>query len=226
MSGAVRAGGLVADNQGSVTDSYTTAFVIGEGLVAGLVANNQGTVSRSYVAGSVSEAGRSGSFAGSSPGGIADSYAAGSVSEAGRSGSFAGSSPGGIADSYAAGSVSGTGQHGSFAGSSQGSIVNSYVAGLPRVNGGSVPFVADDTGRGSDFLRTLQQLRCPTAPGRACAGRSTYSGWSAETWFFGDHRTLPVLRGFETPGKPLHLLAKWKIPVCLVAALGTSIGRT
>ena len=216
VSGAVRAGGLVADNQGSVTDSYTTAFVIGEGLVAGLVANNQGTVSRSYVAGSVSEAGRSGSFAGSSPGGIADSYEAGSVSEAGRSGSFAGSSPGGIADSYAAGSVSGTGQHGSFAGSSQGSIVNSYVAGLPRGNDGSVPFVADDTGRGSDFLRTLQQLRCPTAPGRACAGRSTYSGWSAETWFFGDHRTLPVLRGFETPGKPLHLLAKWKSPSALL----------
>ncbi len=190
VSGAVRAGGLVADNRGSVTDSYTTAFVTGEGLVAGLVADNQGTVSRSY--------------------------AAGSVSGAGQHGSFAGSSSGGITDSYAAGSVSGTGQHGSFAGSSPGGIADSYEAELPRVDGGSVPFVADDTGRGSDFLRTLQQLRCPTAPGLACAGRSTYSGWSAETWSFGDYRTLPVLRGFETPGKPLRLLAQWKSPSALL----------
>ena len=219
VSGAVRAGGLVADNQGSVTDSYTTAFVTGEGLVAGLVANNQGTVSRSYAAGSVFGAGQSGSFAGNSPGGIADSYAAESVPGAGQSGNFAGSSPGGIADSYAAESVPGAGQSGNFAGSSPGGIVNSYAATLPRVNGGNgggMPFVADDAGQGSDFLRTLQQLRCPTAPGLACAGRTTYSGWSAETWFFGDHRTLPVLRGFETPGKPLHLWAQWKSPSALL----------
>ena len=193
VSGAVRAGGLVADNQGSVTDSYTTAFVTGEGLVAGLVANNHGTVSRSY--------------------------AAGSVSGAGQTGSFAGSSSGGIADSYAAGSVSGTGQPGGFAGSSPGSITDSYATELPRVdggNGGSVPFVADDAGQGSGSLRTLQQLRCPTAPGLVCAGRSTYSGWSAETWFFGDYRRLPVLRGFETPGKPLRLYAQWKSPSALL----------
>ena len=193
VSGAVQAGGLVADNQGSVTDSYTTASVIGEGLVAGLVADNQGTVSRSY--------------------------AAGSVSGAGQHGSFAGSSSGGITDSYATGSVSGTGQPGGFAGSSPGGITNSYATELPRVdggNGGSVPFVADDAGQGSDFLRTLQQLRCPTAPGLACAGRSTYSGWSAETWSFGDYRMLPVLRGFETPGKPLHLRAQWKSPSALL----------
>ena len=167
VSGAVQAGGLIADNQGLVTDSYTTASVTGEGLVAGLVANNQGTVSRSYAAGSVSGTGRSGSFAGSSPGRIADSYA----------------------------------------------------AELPRVdggNGGSVPFVADDAGQGSGSLRTLQQLRCPTVPGLACAGRTTYSGWSAETWSFGDYRTLPVLRGFETPGKPLQLRAQWKSPSALL----------
>ena len=190
VSGAVQAGGLVADNQGSVTDSYTTASVTGEGLVAGLVANNQGTVSRSYAAGSVSGTGQHGSFAGSSPGGIDNSYAAESVPGAGQPGSFAGSSPGGIADSYAAKS--------------------------PRVNGGSVPFVADDAGQGSDLLRTLQQLRCPTAPGLVCAGRSTYSGWSAETWSFGDYRALPILRGFETPGKPLRLHAQWRSPSALL----------
>ncbi len=193
VSGAVRAGGLVADNQGSVTDSYTTAFVTGEGLVAGLVADNQGTVSRSYAAGSVSGAGRHGSFAGSSSGGIVDSYAAGFVSGTGQPGGFAGSSSGGIADSYAAALSRGNG-----------------------ANGGGMPFVADDTGQGSGSLRTLQQLRCPTAPGLACAGRSTYSGWSTETWSFGDHRTLPVLRGFETPGKPLRLLAQWKSPSSLL----------
>ena len=228
VSGAVWAGGLVADNRGLVTDSYTTASVIGEGLIAGLVANNQGTVSSSYAAGSVSGAGQHGSFAGSSPGGIDNSYATGSVSEAGQAGSFAGSSSGGIADSYAAGSVSGAGQAGSFAGSSPGGIVDSYATELPRVdgvNGGNVPFVADDAGQGSDFLRTLQQLRCPTAPGLACAGRSTYSGWSAETWSFGDYRTLPVLRGFETPGKPLRLYAQWKSPSALLLRWEPPLGE-
>ena len=216
VSGAGQHGSFAGSSPGGIVNSYAAGSVSGAGQPGSFAGSSPGGIDNSYAAESVPGTGQHGSFAGSSPGGVDNSYAAESVPGTGQHGSFAGSNPGGIANSYAAGSVSGAGQHGSFAGSSPGGIVNSYEAELPRVNGGSVPFVADDAGRGSDFLRTLQQLRCPTAPGRACAGRSTYSGWSAETWSFGDYRTLPVLRGFETPGKPLRLQAQWKSPSALL----------
>ena len=219
VSGAGQTGSFAGSSSGGITDSYAAGSVSGTGLHGGFAGSSPGGIADSYAAGSVPGTGQHGSFASSSPGGTVDSYAAGSVSGTGLHGGFAGSSPGGIADSYAAGSVPGTGQHGSFAGSSSGGTVDSYATASSRANGGnggSVPFVADDAVQGSDFLRTLQQLRCPTAPGLECAGRSTYSGWSAETWSFGDYRALPVLRGFETPGKPLHLLAQWKSPSALL----------
>ena len=226
VSGAVWAGGLVADNRGLVTDSYTTASVIGEGLVGRNLTGE--SISTSYAGGSVSGAVRAGGLIADNQGSVTDSYTTAFVTGKGLVAGLVANNQGTVSRSYAAGSVSGAGQTGSFAGSSSGGIADSYAATLSRVNGGnggSVPFVADDTGRGSDFLRTLQQLRCPTAPGLACAGRSTYSGWSAETWSFGDYRTLPVLRGFETPGKPLRLYAQWKSPSALLLRWEPPLGE-
>ncbi len=190
--GSQVAGGLVGKNLtgGSIATSHAGGLVSGTALAGGLVADNQGSVTDSYTTASV----------------IGKGLVAGLVAN----------NQGTVSRSYAAGSVSGVGQPGSFAGNSPGSIVDSHAAGLTRVNAGIVPFVADDTVQGSVSLRTLQQLRCPTAPGLACAGRSTYLGWSAEVWSFGDHNALPVLRGFETPGKPLRLQAQWKSPSVLL----------
>ncbi len=219
LFGGQVAGGLVGINAGTINGSAAQLTSEPGGRVAGgLVGRNLavGSIDTSYAGGSVSGAVRAGGLVADNQGSVTDSYTTAFVTGEGLVAGLVANNHGTVSRSYAAGSVSGAGQHGSFAGSSPGGIADSYAAELPRVNGGSVPFVADDTGRGSDFLRTLQQLRCPTAPGLACEGRSTYSGWSAETWSFGDYRTLPVLRGFETPGKPLRLLAQWKSPSTLL----------
>ncbi len=216
------AGGLVGINAGTISGSAAQLTAEPGGQVAGgLVGRNLavGSIDTSYAGGSVSGAVRAGGLVADNQGSVTDSYSTASVIGEGLVAGLVADNQGTVSRSYAAGSVSGAGQPGSFAGSSSGGIVDSYAAGLSRANGGnggSVPFVADDTGQGSGSLRTLQQLRCPTAPGLACAGRSTYSGWSTETWSFGDYRTLPVLRGFETPGKPLRLLAQWKSPSSLL----------
>ncbi len=222
LFGGQVAGGLVGINVGTISGSAAQLTTGPGGQVAGgLVGRNLavGSIDTSYAGGSVSGAVRAGGLVADNQGSVTDSYTTASVTGEGLVAGLVANNQGTVSRSYAAGSVSGAGQTGSFAGSSSGGIINSYAAELPRVdggNGGSVPFVADDAGQGSGSLRTLQQLRCPTAPGLVCAGRSTYSGWSAETWSFGDYRTLPVLRGFETPGKPLRLYAQWKSPSALL----------
>ena len=229
LFGGQVAGGLVGINAGTISDSAAQlTSERGAQIAGGLVGKNLagGSINTSYAGGSVSGAVWAGGLVADNQGSVTDSYTTAFVTGKGLVAGLVANNQGTVSRSYAAGSVSGTGQHGSFAGSSSGGIVDSYAAELPRVNGRSVPFVADDAGQGSGLLRTLQQLRCPTAPGLACAGRSTYSGWSAETWSFGDYRTLPVLRGFETPGKPLHLWAQWKSPSALLLRWERSIGRT
>ena len=212
-------GGLVGINAGTIRGSAAQLTTEPGGQVAGgLVGRNLtgGSINTSYAGGSVSGAVRAGGLVADNRGSVTDSYTTAFVTGEGLVAGLVADNQGTVSRSYVAGSVSGAGQHGSFTGSSSGGIADSYAAALPRVNGASMPFVADDAGQGSVSLRTLQQLRCPTAPGLACAGRSTYSGWSAEIWSFGDYRTLPVLRGFETPGKPLRLLAQWKSPSSLL----------
>ncbi len=222
LFGGQVAGGLVGINAGTISGSAAQLTTEpGAQVAGGLVGKNLtvGSIDTSYAGGSVSGAVRAGGLVADNLGSVTDSYTTAFVTGEGLVAGLVANNQGTVSRSYAAGSVSGAGQPGGFAGSSSGGITDSYAAALPRVNGGnggSVPFVADDTGQGSGSLRTLQQLRCPTAPGLACAGRSTYSGWSAEIWSFGDYRTLPVLRGFETPGKPLRLLAQWKSPSSLL----------
>ena len=219
LFGGQVAGGLVGINTGTINGCAAQLTTEpGAQIAGGLVGRNLagGSINTSYAGGSVSGAVRAGGLVADNQGSVTDSYTTAFVTGEGLVAGLVANNQGTVSRSYAAALVSGAGQPGSFAGSSPGGIAGSYAAALPRVDGGIVPFVADDAGQGSGSLRTLQQLRCPTAPGLACAGRTTYSGWSAETWFFGDHRTLPLLRGFETPGKPLHLRAQWKSPSALL----------
>ncbi len=218
FSGQV-AGGLVGINAGTVSGSAARLTIEpGVQVAGGLVGKNLtgGSIDTSHAGGSVSGTALAGGLVADNQGSVTDSYTTASVIGKGLVAGLVANNQGTVSRSYAAGSVSGAGQSGSFAGNSQGDIVDSHAAGLTRVNGGIMSFVADDAGQGSGSLRTLQQLRCPTAPGLACEGRSTYSGWSAGTWSFGDRNALPVLRGFETPGKPLRLQAQWKSPSVLL----------
>ena len=75
----------------------------------------------------------------------------------------------------------------------RGRATNSYFAG-PVAN------AFGDTNSGSEFKRTLEQLKCPTPANVTCAGATTYTGWDNNTiWDFGDNQTLPDLRSRPRP---------------------------
>ena len=90
VSSTVLVGGLVGDNRGSVTTSYSTATVRGEGWAAragGLVGYNPGSITTSYSTGAVTGGWCSGGLVGHNVGGgelgvgiITASYSTGAVS--------------------------------------------------------------------------------------------------------------------------------------------------
>jgi hypothetical protein len=69
-------GGLVGDNQGSVSNSYSVGSVIGEWYVGGLVGDNDstGSVSDSYSVGSVTGDSFAGGLVGSNWGAVSNSF--------------------------------------------------------------------------------------------------------------------------------------------------------
>lgn len=119
VSGATRIGGLVADNYGTIRNSYSTANVTGSDLeVGGLVGQSFGTIRSSYATGTVIQTGtaygtgRAGGLVGINSGPISDSYAAGSVTGSYDVGGLVGNNNGyfggTISNSYATGAVSAT----------------------------------------------------------------------------------------------------------------------
>jgi len=80
IAGLNDVGALVGLNTGSVSNSYSTADVGGDGIVGGLVGSNAGAISNSYATGGVFAAsGILGGLAGANSGTISNSYAAGSL---------------------------------------------------------------------------------------------------------------------------------------------------
>jgi filamentous hemagglutinin family protein len=80
IAGLDDVGALVGLNTGSVSNSYSTADVGGDGTVGGLVGRNTGTISNSYATGGVFAAsGILGGLAGANSGTISNSYAAGNL---------------------------------------------------------------------------------------------------------------------------------------------------
>ena len=208
-------GGLVGDNSGTITNSYTMGSVEGNTLVGGLVGTNNGFITSSYATGSVSGIARVGGLVGfSEMGSITNSYATGPILGGGANvGGLVGwNFFGSITNSYATGDVEGTSRVGGLVGWNYGgSITNSYAAnsvlGTDRV-GGLVGFNSDGsitnsyaTGpetlvgsiSGSPMITnssatTELQLREPIA------ARGIYSGWSSAVWDFGTAEDLPTLR--------------------------------
>ena len=185
-------GSLVGFNAGVIEDcSVTGSIVSGRNQIGGLVGTNAegASMSRSYAIGSVF--GRDdnvGGLVGESRGSISDSYAIASVSGRGDYvGGLVGRNGGdaSIRNTYAFSTVVGTTTRtGGLVGFSVGedSIVSSYYTG-------------QENGLGE--IRTLDQLRCPTAPDAMCplpAGLVTYAGWSSRVWNFGGIGDLPQLR--------------------------------
>jgi len=79
VTGGGPVGGLVAMNDGTVSNSYSTGNVTGDGPVGGLVGENYGTVSNSYSTGNVTGENYIGGLVGRNYGTVSNSYSTGSV---------------------------------------------------------------------------------------------------------------------------------------------------
>ena len=128
-------GGLVGNNYGTITNSYSTGSVTGRGIdVGGLVGVLiNGSITNSYATGSVTGSGNVvGGLVGSNGWGtITNCYSTGSVTGTSYVGGLVGNNGGTITNSYATGSVTGSGNGvGGLVGyNDNGTITNSYATG-------------------------------------------------------------------------------------------------
>jgi hypothetical protein len=134
IKGRKHVGGLVGySNYGTISSSYATGNVVGEGYVGGLVGQNGGgTISNSYATGNVVGEEYVGGLAGYNYGTISNSYATGNVVGTGDYyycyvGGLVGYNDGTIANSYATGNVVGNSEVGGLVGyNNDGTITSSY----------------------------------------------------------------------------------------------------
>ena len=130
ITGRYNVGGLVGySSRGTITNSYATGAVEGDGQVGGLVGQNRGTITNSYATSAVTSAGgRIGGLVSSNGGTITNSYATGAVEGDDSVGGLVGFGSGNITNSYATGAVEGDGQVGGLVGWNwDGTITNSYA---------------------------------------------------------------------------------------------------
>ena len=127
-------GGLVGENNGSVSQSHSTGRVIGNLAVGGLMGFNYGSVSESYSTGQVTGTSLVGGLVGVNGGFVLQSYSTGQVTGTMWVGGLVGRNNGSVSQSYAMGHVTGTGEGvGGLVGLNRGSVSESYSAG--RVSG-------------------------------------------------------------------------------------------
>jgi hypothetical protein len=103
-------GGLVGEDCGTVSNSYSTGSLTGRQFVGGLVgyARNSSAVSNSYFTGTVTGDSNVGGLVGRNMDTVSNSYSNGNVSGTGWAvGGLAGVNNGNVSDSYATGSVTG-----------------------------------------------------------------------------------------------------------------------
>ncbi len=130
VAGRYRVGSLVGENNGTVSNSYSSGSAAGTSSVGGLVGLNwQGTVSGSYSTASVGASVGGGGLVGSNYGSVSNSHATGPVTGGwGPSGGLVGNSYGSVSDSYATGAVTG-GIVGGLVGLNTGTVRNCYSSG-------------------------------------------------------------------------------------------------
>jgi len=133
-----RVGGLVGRNGGSITLSYSTGSVSGDGEIGGLVGDNYGSIASGYSTGSVSGDAHVGGLVGRNHGDVAACYCLGAVVGSGNYvGGLIGDNTGCVAASYSSASVDGSADVGGLVGandwSSDASISNCHSTG--RIHG-------------------------------------------------------------------------------------------
>jgi hypothetical protein len=136
ITGASTVGGLIGDNLGKISNSYSTGNIIGDRDVGGLVGDNWGTVSNSYFTGTVTgTVGYLSQYIGGLvgrnefEGTVSSSYSTNSVTGGADVGGLAGESFGNVSKSYSLSNVTGESRVGGLVGQHGGSVSDSYSAG-------------------------------------------------------------------------------------------------
>ena len=120
-------GGLVGANLGTVSDSYSTGDVTGDTWVGGLVGwNEKGTVSNSYSTGSVNGELGVGGLVGASSGIVSNSYSTGSVTGNENVGGLVGENTATVSNAYSTGSVTGSLSVGGLVGKNDATVSDSF----------------------------------------------------------------------------------------------------
>ncbi|WP_167525449.1 MBG domain-containing protein, partial [Roseomonas genomospecies 6] len=130
LTGGNRVGAIAGSNAGTITQSYSTAAVTGQGQsVGGLAGTNSGTITQSYSDGAVSGQDRAGGLVGTNSGTVLQTYATGAVTaQVGDAGGLAGRNDvgGTIGQSHAGGAVTAQGSAGGLVGDNAGTVTASY----------------------------------------------------------------------------------------------------
>ena len=163
VNGFSSVGGLVGENDGTVSNSYSTGSVTG-GSVGGLVGQNDGTVNDSYSASSVTGDYAVGGLVGgngiSSHGTVRNSYSTGNVTGGDHAGGLVGENWGTVSDSYSTSRVTGGEGVGGLVGDNimgalSSLVKNSYSSGKVTGNTGVGGLVGiNDGGTLSDSYST------------------------------------------------------------------------
>ena len=181
-------GGLLGENDGTVSNSYAMATVSGSNAVGGLVGENGGTVSNSYATGSVSASNEYvGGLVGFNYGAgtISNTYATGSVSGNEYVGGLVGinNAGGTVNNSYATGSVSGTSEVGGLVGYNSYSIVNDSFWDTTTSGQSSS---AGGTGMTTAQMQTAACFMGPSCSGSGGFNFTTTPGASGNNWVIVD----------------------------------------
>ena len=164
-------GSLVGDNEGTVSNSYSTGNVTGTGWVGGLVGVNLGTVSNSYSTGSVTGDERVGGLVGwNEASTVSNSYSTGSVTGRYSVGGLVGATSGTVSNSYSTGSVTGDVNVGGLVGENTGTVSTSYSTGSVTGNSSVGGLVGANPGTVSNSFWDIET-----------SGQSTSSGGTGKT---------------------------------------------
>ena len=200
VDGRFHIGGLVGDNDGSISRSHATGDVGGRFYVGGLVGTNRRIISESYATGNID--GLLDSIGGlvgqntrtvdnTSVGSITNSYATGNVSGRRFIGGLIGDNfRGSITNSYATGPTTGTSRIGGLAGlhrdhnTTRAEINHSYwLSGSASFGGVNVHPSAE---------KTAEEHKSPTKPGTTPT--DIYYNWDDTVWDFGTSDQFPVIK--------------------------------
>jgi mucin-19 len=140
VTGRCWVGGMVGENEGTITACYITSAVSGSRDVGGMVGSNSGTITDSYAIVALSGTSISstvGGLVGVNYGAISACYATGTVSSSG--GGLVGVNFGTVLACYSTGTVSGSGNYvGGLMGVNYGTISACYATGTVSSSGGGL----------------------------------------------------------------------------------------